>query len=98
MKIHVQQTKNHILENNLIEMNLMLCLCISGAFEHRFTSTGTYCFWSGYLDIYKTTQFSGVVEVVDRPSTVEQISVTVGGYNALHDIGASKYIGHSSVE
>ena len=30
--------------------------------------------------------------MVDRTSTVEQISVTVGGYNALHNIGASMLI------
>ncbi|KAK3107766.1 hypothetical protein FSP39_021797 [Pinctada imbricata] len=60
----------------------------NGAFEHRFTSAGTFCFWSGYVDIYKTTQFSGVVEVVDRTSSAELVSVMMGGQSALHDINS----------
>ncbi|XP_062574409.1 fibrocystin-L-like [Saccostrea cucullata] len=56
----------------------------SGVFRHQFTVPGKYCYWSDYIDQYKTTWFRGCITVEDLSSYVAEVKVKVNGYEALY--------------
>lgn len=56
-----------------------------GVFRHQFTAAGRYCYWSDFVDQYKTTWFRGCVTVEDLSSNVAEISVKVNGFEAIYD-------------
>ncbi|XP_061168814.1 fibrocystin-L-like [Saccostrea echinata] len=56
----------------------------AGVFRHQFTVPGKYCYWSDYIDQYKTTWFRGCITVEDLSSNVAEVIVKVNGYEALY--------------
>lgn len=64
--------------------NFFFCNC-PGVFRHQFTVAGRYCYWSDFVDQYKTTWFRGCVTVEDLSSYVAEISVKVNGFEAVYD-------------
>lgn len=65
----------------LILCNVFRC---SGVFRHQFTVPGKYCYWSDYIDQYKTTWFRGCITVEDLSSYVAAVIVKVNGFDALY--------------
>ena len=65
-------------------VNDLFIFARSGVFRHQFTAPGRYCYWSDYIDQYKTTWFRGCVTVVDQSSYVADVRVKVNGYEAVY--------------
>ncbi|XP_021354106.1 fibrocystin-L-like [Mizuhopecten yessoensis] len=57
----------------------------TGAFEFKFNTLGTNYYWSDYIDLYTTTWFRGSVQVTNKESYVGDLSVKVGGIEAVYD-------------
>jgi hypothetical protein len=72
----------------------ILYISFPGIFRHQFTVPGKYCYWSDYIDQYKTTWFRGCVTVEDLTSYVAAVTVKVNGFEALYQKVApqSKYL------
>ncbi|XP_062600839.1 fibrocystin-L-like [Saccostrea cucullata] len=56
-----------------------------GAYQFQFLVPGTYHYWSDYVDFYKTTQFSGVIEVVSLGSYAAEVQVMVQNIEFSHE-------------
>ncbi|XP_061164553.1 fibrocystin-L-like [Saccostrea echinata] len=55
-----------------------------GAYQFQFLVPGTYYYWSDFVDFYKTTQFSGVIEVLSLGSYTAEVQVMVQGIEFSH--------------
>lgn len=71
--------------------NNVQLLSLVGVFMHRFTVPGTYYYWSGWIEPYKTTHFRGSVHVSSESSYSGEVSVKVGDVEALYDVNSGKY-------
>ncbi|XP_053372863.1 fibrocystin-L-like [Mercenaria mercenaria] len=61
----------------------------NGQYTKQFTETGIFYVWSGYVDPWSIKHYSGTVEVTAAQSRLEEISVKVGGIEALHNVGGA---------
>ncbi|KAI8520654.1 Fibrocystin-L [Branchiostoma belcheri] len=60
----------------------------SGVFEHIFTGEGLYFYSSGPVDRNGNVKMKGVVNVVPYSGSVQQLSLTVNGYEAEYDVNS----------
>ncbi|XP_053372849.1 fibrocystin-L-like [Mercenaria mercenaria] len=58
----------------------------NGFYVHRFVQAGIYYVWSGFVDKWEIKNYVGTIEVIPTNSTVEEISLSVGNKEALHDL------------
>ncbi|XP_061682368.1 PKHD1 like 1, tandem duplicate 1 [Syngnathoides biaculeatus] len=56
----------------------------NGYFSYRFPIPGLYYYTSGYIDENKKLELRGVVRVVPRVNSTNNVTVRVRGVNALH--------------
>ncbi|KAH3704523.1 hypothetical protein DPMN_079579 [Dreissena polymorpha] len=61
-------------------------------FKYQFSKVGTYYVWSGYVDEWFIKSYTGTVEVVEAQSRSGQVSVTLGGVQALHELGGENSV------
>ncbi|XP_060573258.1 fibrocystin-L-like isoform X2 [Ruditapes philippinarum] len=61
----------------------------NGQYTKRFTDTGVYYIWSGFVDPFNIKQYAGTVEVGNAESRLEEIMVKVGDIEALHSVGGA---------
>ncbi|KAK7010427.1 fibrocystin-L, partial [Biomphalaria glabrata] len=55
-----------------------------GTFTHQFTASGTYYYWTGYMDNNQTIYFRGKVTVYELQSYSAELSVQVLGVEAKY--------------
>ena len=64
-----------------------VCYLSLGAYQYHFTETGDFYVWSGYVDEWGIKNYVGTIKVVEPVSVLAEISVTLAGREALHDVG-----------
>ena len=55
-----------------------------GTYTYQFTTPGVYYYYSGDVDQFGAIVMRGAVNVLDNPSHMEDIVVTVGGHEAIY--------------
>jgi hypothetical protein len=65
-------------------MLIILLTWISGVYQNQFLEQGTYYYWSDFVDQYKTTHFSGVIEVQSLDSYAAEVQVMVDDVEFSH--------------
>ncbi|XP_021357928.1 fibrocystin-L-like [Mizuhopecten yessoensis] len=58
----------------------------TGFYSHEFSKAGTFYYWSGLVDEYSTTWFHGSVVVEERTSYLADVTVTLGGFEAIYNL------------
>ena len=61
-----------------------------GSYKHKFTSTGTFYYWSGYIDANALVYYRGVIEVKNKEPHDSELSVTNTNWNATSYVKHSK--------
>ena len=64
-----------------------VCFCFLGSYRYQFTQLGTFYVWSGYVDVYGIKNYAGQIEVVEKSSSLAQVSVKVDGIEAIYNVG-----------
>ena len=60
-----------------------------GEYQYQFTQLGTFYIWSGFVDEWGIKNYAGQIEVVEKDSSLGEISVRVAEIEALQDVGGS---------
>ena len=68
-------------------MRIKSLSCLLGNFKYQFTQLGTFYVWSGYVDVYGIKNYAGQIEVVEKTSRLDEVSVMVDGIEAIYDVG-----------
>lgn len=55
----------------------------SGSYVYQFTSTGTFYYWSGYVDVNNQIALRGIIEVKSGQDKDLAINVTQGGIQGI---------------
>ena len=65
---------------------------LTGSYSYKFTAPGMYYYSSGPVNQDGSLHMKGMVRVSPKESFARKLAVFVGGYEALHDTSAGKWV------
>jgi hypothetical protein len=70
----------------------MCFVCCIGEFTYVVGTAGVYHYWSGWIDGSMSHSMRGVITVTARESTVQAVTVSLAGHQALYETASGEWL------